>query len=59
VFHRATGKVPARNDIDESFLPPEIIPKEGVQYFDTMDWDFTVAQKEKVRARMKELLSRR
>jgi iron(III) transport system substrate-binding protein len=59
VFHRAVGKVPTRNDIDESFLPPEIIPKEGVAYFDTMDWDFTVSQKEKVRLRMKELLAGR
>jgi iron(III) transport system substrate-binding protein len=59
VFHRAAGKVPTRNDIDESFLPPEIIPKEGVQYFDTMDWDFTITHKEKVRLRMKELLSAR
>jgi iron(III) transport system substrate-binding protein len=59
VFHRAVGKVPTRNDIDESFLPPEIVPKETVKYFDTMDWDFTVTQKEKVRLLMKELLSAR
>ena len=59
VFNRAVGTAPARNDIDESHLPPEIIPKEGVQYFDTYDWEFTVTQKEKVRQRMKELLSAR
>jgi iron(III) transport system substrate-binding protein len=57
VFTRAVGIVPARNDIDVSHLPPEIIPKEGVQYFDTYDWDFTVTQKEKVRARIKEILA--
>jgi iron(III) transport system substrate-binding protein len=59
VFNRAVGTASARNDIDESHLPPEIIPKEGVQYFDTYDWDFTVTKKEKVRSRMKELLSAR
>jgi iron(III) transport system substrate-binding protein len=59
VFNRAMGTASTRNDIDESFLPPEIIPKEGVQYFDTYDWEFTVTKKEQVRARMKELLSAR
>ena len=38
------GTAPTRNDIDESFLPPEIVPKEGVQYFDTYDWEFTVTK---------------
>lgn len=59
VFNRAMGTVPTRNDIDESFLPPEIIPREGVKYFDTYDWEFTVTKKEKVRERMKELLQAR
>jgi iron(III) transport system substrate-binding protein len=56
VLNRAMGTAPTRNDIDESFLPPEIIPKEGVKYFDTFDWEFTVTKKEQVRQRMKELL---
>jgi iron(III) transport system substrate-binding protein len=59
VFNRAMGTVPTRNDIDESFLPPEIIPREGVVYFDTFDWEFTTTKKEKVRQRMKELLQAR
>jgi iron(III) transport system substrate-binding protein len=59
VFNRAMGTVPTRNDIVADFVPPEIIPKEGVQYFDTYDWEFTVTKKEQVRARMKELLSAR
>lgn len=59
VYARAMGVVPTRNDIDESFLPPQIIPREGVQYFDTFDWDFTVTKKEKARQRMKELLQGR
>ena len=59
VFNRAMGTVPTRKDIVADFVPPEIIPKEGVQYFDTYDWEFTVTKKEQVRARMKELLSAR
>jgi iron(III) transport system substrate-binding protein len=56
VFNRAMGTAPTRKDIDESFLPPQIIPREGVQYFDTYDWEFTLTKKEKVRQHMKELL---
>ena len=59
VYARAMGVVPTRNDIDESFLPPQIIPREGVQYFDTFDWEFTTTKKEKARQRMKELLQGR
>jgi iron(III) transport system substrate-binding protein len=56
IYARAMDVVPTRNDIDESFLPPEIIPREGVKYFDTFDWEFTVTKKEFVRKRMQELL---
>jgi ABC-type glycerol-3-phosphate transport system substrate-binding protein len=59
LFNRTMGTVPTRNDIDESFAPPEIIPREGVQYFDTYDWEFTVTKKPKVRQRIKELLQAR
>ena len=37
---------------------PRIVPRAGVKYFDTYDWDFTVTTKEEVRLRMKELLHR-
>ena len=57
IYNRAVGTVPLRNDVDESHLPPEIIPKAGVQYFDTYDWEFNVTQKEKIRQRIKELMS--
>jgi iron(III) transport system substrate-binding protein len=56
LFNRAMGTVSLRKDIDESHLPPEIIPKEGVEYFDTYDWEFTVTKKEEVRALIKDLL---
>ena len=56
IFNKAMGTVPLRKDIDVSHLPPEIIPQEGVEYFDTYDWEFTVSKKEQVRERMKVLL---
>ena len=59
IFARAMGVAPTRNDIDESFLPPEIIPRAGVNYFDTFEWNFTVTTKEEIRLRMKELLRSR
>jgi iron(III) transport system substrate-binding protein len=58
-YARARGEAPTRNDIDEaSFLPPEIIPRPGVNYFDSFGWDFTLSKKEEVRLWMKELLRR-
>jgi iron(III) transport system substrate-binding protein len=60
ILARALKVVPARNDIDElSFLPPEMIPRPGVSYFDTYDWQFTVTKKEEIRLRLKELLRTR
>ena len=59
IWSRATLTAPTRNDIDEaSFLPPEIIPRPGVQYFDGYDWTFTMTTKEEVRLRLKEMMGR-
>ncbi len=59
IYARTRGGAPTRNDIDElRFLPAEIIPRPGVNYFDTYDWEFTLTTKEQVRLRMKELLRR-
>ena len=55
-FSRAQLHATTRNDVDESFLPPHVIPKPGIQYFDTYDWEFTVTAKEKVRLWLKDLL---
>jgi iron(III) transport system substrate-binding protein len=58
-YARNRGGVPTRNDIDAaSFLPPEVIPKAGVDYFDSYSWDFLLNTKEKIRLRMKEILGR-
>jgi iron(III) transport system substrate-binding protein len=58
-YARARGRSPTRNDTAErSFLPEASIPRAGETYFDTADWELTVTKKEKIRARMKELLGR-
>src|SRR5262245_59917675 len=50
VFARARGEVPTRNDINEqNFLPSEIIPRPGVDYFDSFGWEFTLSKKEEIR----------
>jgi iron(III) transport system substrate-binding protein len=59
VYSRARGGVPTRNDIDAAaYLPAEVIPKEGVEYFDSYNWEFVLNTKEKIRLRMKELMGR-
>jgi iron(III) transport system substrate-binding protein len=59
VYSRARGGVPMRNDIDAaSYLPAEVIPKEGVDYFDSYNWEFVLNTKEKIRLRVKELMGR-
>jgi iron(III) transport system substrate-binding protein len=58
IYSRAEGRASLRKDVDESFIPAEQVPKAGVSYFDTFDWDWTVTGKEKVRLRMKEFLGR-
>lgn len=56
IFSRTRGDATTRSDIDESGLPPAVIPMAGGNYFDTYNWEFTVTTKERVRLRMKELL---
>lgn len=56
-YARSYGSVPMRNDIDESFLAPYLIPKPGINYFDSGSWEFLAAV-EKTRLRIKELLGK-
>jgi ABC-type glycerol-3-phosphate transport system substrate-binding protein len=55
IYARARSSVPTRNDIDESFLAPEVIPREGVKYFDNQDWNYTVTQKEEARRQVNKI----
>lgn len=57
VFSRARGEAPTRNDIDAAaYLPVEIIPEQGAEYFDVHDWEKGVAARRKVMAIMREML---
>lgn len=50
---------PTRNDIDDSqFVAADSIPKPGVEYFDSFEWQYSVETKGKVRDFMKALLAR-
>jgi iron(III) transport system substrate-binding protein len=57
-YSRARLLPTTRNDIDESFLPEELVPRPGVNYFDFYQWDFLVNEQEKIRHRIKEILNR-
>ena len=57
IYGRALKMVPARADIDAaSFMPPEVIPKPGVNYFDVYDYKFTTVTNAESRIRMKDIL---
>lgn len=58
IYARAEGRAALRTDTDELFISAEEMPREGIKYFDTYDWQFTVTDKEKIRLRLKELLGR-
>src|SRR3954471_10499885 len=59
VYSRTRSGAPTRKDIDAgSYLPAAMIPKDGVDYFDSYNWEFVLNTKEKIRLRMKELMGR-
>lgn len=58
-YGRAHYAATTRNDVDESFLPPDRVPRPGVQYFDSADWNYTVDTKKKIEGRLKEILGSR
>jgi iron(III) transport system substrate-binding protein len=58
-YARARALSTTRSDIDEkTFLPPQMIPRPGVKYFDTHGWEFTRTTTEKARLWLKGLLGR-
>lgn len=57
-YSRAYVAATTRNDVDESFLDPETIPRPGVKYSDSADWEYSTTGKEKIKVRIKELLGR-
>ena len=58
-YSRTQGRATTRNDVDESFVPPEEIPVPGLKYVDNADWEFNTTGKVRFRRRMKKLLRSR
>jgi iron(III) transport system substrate-binding protein len=56
VHAKAEVAVANQNDIDYSWAPEELKPKQGVDYLDTYGWDFTVNQLITLRDRFATLL---
>ena len=57
IYGRALNMVPIRTDIDAAaFMPPEVIPKPGVNYFDPYLYEFTVTTKEEARRAITKML---
>jgi iron(III) transport system substrate-binding protein len=58
VYSRARLHPTTRNDIDESFVEPEQIPRPGLNYFDGSGWEYVVKMRDETRLRLKEILKR-
>ena len=57
IYGRALKMVPARSDVDAaSFMPPEVIPTPGVNYYDIYSYEFTTVTNAQSRRRMREIL---
>ncbi len=48
-----------RNDVDESFIPAEQIPRPGVDYFDGQGWEWAVTKKKQALLRIRKLIRSR
>jgi ABC-type glycerol-3-phosphate transport system substrate-binding protein len=55
VYARAREAPSTRNDVDESYLSPEVVPQEGVKYFD-QDWEYAVSKKGEAWEQVKNIL---
>lgn len=58
-YARALLLPTTRVDVDESFVPPHLLPKPGVDYVDTGTWDVIVKHKVMVIRKMAELMKER
>jgi len=58
-YSRIVARATTRNDVDESFLPAEEVPRSGREYFDASSWDFATREKEEFRLRLRKLLRSR
>ena len=56
LYARSNQSAPTRNDIDESFLPPEVIPNPNMTYVDGASWEFTTKERDEVKAYFNEIM---
>jgi hypothetical protein len=53
VYTRTEKLVPLRTDIEPTWTHDYAIPQPGVEYFDIYDWDYTLADKSTLGARIR------
>jgi ABC-type Fe3+ transport system substrate-binding protein len=56
LYSRDYEAVTLRTDVDESFLDPRIIPKQGVNYPDDTDFEWLLKGRTEVTEKVRELL---
>jgi iron(III) transport system substrate-binding protein len=56
IYSKTQFQDPVRNDIDPSWLPARVVPKPGVKYLDTYDYEFQTKQRNNIRAAYEKLL---
>jgi iron(III) transport system substrate-binding protein len=55
-WNKSQATVSVRTDVDNSWLTEDIVPKPGLDYFDTYDWDYTLHGYPKANAAIKQIL---
>ena len=58
IYSRGEGSPTLRSDVDESFLRRDVIPRPGVNYFDTYDWEWVVTERQKAKERIQQIMRR-
>jgi len=58
-YSRGSGYATLRTDVDQSFLRPEIVPKDGVNYFDNAEWSWVVSGRDELRSQLAKVLKGR
>jgi iron(III) transport system substrate-binding protein len=59
VIQEGNRQLSTRNDVDISSFPETDMPKAGVNYLDTYDWDYVLDKRVKAQADLREVLGRR
>ena len=55
-YSQGYGNATLRTDVDESFLNPKSIPRPGVKYFDSHEWNWAVSGRRKAQRKAAKLL---